>query len=229
MAHGGKTPTEIEAAAARLLRRPEKAAEIMQSMPADERRKVALAWAMTELEEEFVKADKDKDGKLTYNEFRAWAFKAIETGPQRDQTQEPTRQQLFYVAIGAVCPFMGFGMVDNGLMVIFGDVLDGTIGCLLGCSMLGCAALGNAISNVFGMLLHGTIHRCSEKLGLPDPHLTNQQRKLHSVHNWSTGGSTVGVFIGCLLGMLPLLVMDQTAKEEQRSHAKTHHEEEAKH
>lgn len=215
----------IEKAAANLLRRPEKAADIIANLPMEERRRVALAWAMTELEEEFVKADKDKDGSLTYKEFKQWAFKAIETGPKRQEDVAPTRQQCIYVAIGACIPFMGFGFVDNGLMVLFGDVIDGTFGCLFGCSMLACAALGNAISNVFGMLLHGSIHRWSDKVGLPDPRLTNGQRKMHVVHNWSTFGSCVGVFVGCLLGMLPLLLMDQTKKEEERAHAKVHGEE----
>jgi len=223
----GRPTQSLERAASKLMRRPDKAAEIMEKMPPEERRRVALAWAMTELEEEFVKADKDKDGKLTYAEFKAWAFKAIETGPKRDTHEEPARKQLVYVAAAAVVPFMGFGMVDNGLMVIFGDVIDGTFGTMFGCSMLACAALGNAVSNIFGMVFHGTIHRWSEKLGLPDPHLSLQQRKLPSVHNWSTLGSTVGVFTGCLLGMTPLLFMDQTAKEEQRAHAKHDHNEHA--
>jgi len=223
----GRPTQSLERAASKLMRRPDKAAEIMEALPPQERRRVALAWAMTELEEEFVKADKDKDGKLTYTEFKAWAFNAIQTGPKRDTHEEPTRKQLMYVAIATTIPFMGFGMVDNGLMVIFGDVIDGTFGTMFGCSMLACAAFGNAVSNIFGMCMHGTIHRWSEKIGLPDPHLSLQQRKLSSVHNWSTLGSTVGVFTGCLLGMTPLLFMNQTAKEEQRAHAKHDQQEQA--
>merc|ERR1719410_2345657 len=111
VALGGKKSDKVAKAAANMLRRPERTAEIMANLPVEERRKVALAWAMTELEEEFTKADKDRDGKLTYKEFKAWAFKAIESGPQRDTTEPPTRQQCIYVALGAIFPFMGFGMV----------------------------------------------------------------------------------------------------------------------
>merc|ERR1712232_1078575 len=168
--------------------------------------------------------DKDRDGKLGYTEFKMWALKTIETGPQRDTAKPPTNRQLLFVSVGALVPFVGFGMVDNGLMVIFGDVIDGTLGCLLGASMLASAALGNAISNIFGMLLHGTITKGAGALGLPDAHLTLAQRKLPLVHFWSTAGSAIGVFAGCMLGMLPLLFMDQTKKEEERAHAKTHHE-----
>lgn len=188
---------------------------------------MALAWALTELEEEFVKADRDKDGKLTYQEFKNWAVKAIQKGPEREVGERPTNRQLFCVTLGALVPFVGFGAVDNGLMVVFGDALDGTLGCMLGTSMLASAALGNAISNIFGMLLHGSITKGADRLGLPDPHLTLAQRKLPVVHYWSTAGSTIGVFTGCLLGMVPLLFMDQTKKEEERSHAKVHQDQEA--
>mmetsp|Transcript_131101 Transcript_131101/g.327083 ORF Transcript_131101/g.327083 Transcript_131101/m.327083 type:complete len:280 (+) Transcript_131101:67-906(+) len=216
------TPHAVEKAAVKLLRRPEKAAEVLANLPVEQRRSVALAWALTELEEEFVKADRDKDGKLTYAEFKTWAQEVINTGPKRVDVEEPTQRQLCAVAIATSVPFIGFGMVDNGLMVIFGDVLDSTMGMCLGCSMLASAALGNAISNVFGMLLHGSINKGADRLGLPDPRLTLSQRKLPVVHHWSTAGSTVGVFIGCLLGMTPLLFMDQTRKEEERACAKLH-------
>jgi len=194
----------------------------LASLPPEQRRSVALAWALTELEEEFVKADRDKDGKLTYAEFKTWAEQVIRTGPSRVRVEDPTSWQLSAVAIAASVPFVGFGMVDNGLMVIFGDALDSTMGMCLGCSMLASAALGNAISNVFGMLLHGSINKGADKLGLPDARLTLAQRKLPKVHHWSILGSTVGVFTGCLLGMTPLFFMDQTRKEEERACAKLH-------
>merc|ERR1712113_721737 len=127
----------------------------------------------------------------------------IETGPQQATVNRPTNAQLGCVAVRACVPFIGFGMVDNGLMVIYGDAIDGTIGMKLGMSMLASAALGNAISNIFGMLFHGTINKWALKLGLPDAHLTLAQQKLPVTHYASTAGSTVGVFTGCLLGMTP--------------------------
>merc|ERR1712118_319259 len=70
------------------------------------------------------------------------------------------------------------------------------------------------------MLSHGTVHRCGDKIGLPDPRLTLAQRQMKIVHTYSTAGSTMGVFVGCLLGMAPLLFMDQKAKEAERAAAK---------
>jgi hypothetical protein len=210
----------IEAAAAKMLKKPDKALEVLSKLNPEDRRAVALSWAMTELEEEFIKADTDHDGQLSYTEFKDWAIRTIQSGPKRDEVTPPTNRQFAYVTLGALVPFVGFGMVDNGLMVIYGDVIDGTLGVMFGFSMLASAALGNAISNIFGMILHGTIHKWSDKLGIPDPHLTLAQRKLPRVLLWTTVGSTVGVFTGCMLGMAPLFFMNQTKKEEERAATK---------
>eukprot|EP00933_Yihiella_yeosuensis_P054588 TRINITY_DN53071_c0_g1_i1.p1 TRINITY_DN53071_c0_g1~~TRINITY_DN53071_c0_g1_i1.p1 ORF type:complete len:323 (+),score=59.06 TRINITY_DN53071_c0_g1_i1:28-969(+) len=224
----GSHHTSVERTAAKISRQPEILAEMMSNLPKEQRRAIALSWALTELEEEFAKADKDSDGKLSYKEFREWALKVIDTGPKRQEVTRVSQKQCLYVALAAFIPFVGFGAVDNGLMVIYGDVIDGTLGVTFGFSMLASAALGNAVSNIFGMLLHGTITKQADKIGLPDPRLTLAQQKLPRVHYWSTAGSTIGVFTGCILGMSPLLFMNQTEKEEARSAGKLHHEPETK-
>ena len=46
------------------------------------------------------------------------------------------------------------------------------------------------------------------KLGLPDPMLTTEQLKSAAVKRTTLISSAVGIAVGCLLGMLPLLFMD---------------------
>ena len=46
------------------------------------------------------------------------------------------------------------------------------------------------------------------KLGLPDPMLTTEQLKSSAVKRTTLISSAVGIAVGCLLGMLPLLFMD---------------------
>lgn len=111
---------------------------------------------MAELEDEFAKADYDRDGDLTYAEFHAWANRTINTGPEAADV-EVTPAQLRALAGRTMVPFMGFGFTDNCLMVLSGDFIDGTIGVALGISTLAAAALGNAFSNSMGMVLHGGI------------------------------------------------------------------------
>jgi hypothetical protein len=76
---------------------------------------------------------------------------------------------------------MGFGLVDNAMMIMTGEAIDGSLGLLLGLSTLAAAALGNAFSNGLGMVLHGTIERSAGAIGMPDPRLTLHQRNLSAV------------------------------------------------
>jgi hypothetical protein len=41
---------------------------------------------------------------------------------QKAPFTEPTRDQLTMLAISAAVPFIGFGFMDNALMIIFGEV-----------------------------------------------------------------------------------------------------------
>jgi Transmembrane protein 65 len=53
------------------------------------------------------------------------------------------------------------------------------------------------------------------KLGLPDPGLSRGQMKLKSVRVASHIGCAIGVSIGCLIGMFPLLLLPDTKSLEE--------------
>jgi hypothetical protein len=55
----------------------------------------------------------------------------------------------------------------------------------------------------------GVIEAASHKLGLPDAKLTPSQSKLPRVKIVTNLGASFGITIGCLLGLLPLLWIDQ--------------------
>ena len=44
--------------------------------------------------------------------------------PPTSRKKEPTKDQLNLVFLRQLPPFIGFGMVDNGLMIISGDIID---------------------------------------------------------------------------------------------------------
>ena len=106
--------------------------------------------------------------------------------------------------------------VESRPRTVSGDLIDGTLGVVLGLSTLAAAALGNAFSNSLGMVLHGTIERFANAIGLPDPRLTVSQRSAQSVKNVRMASGIVGVLLGCLLGMFPLLFMNAHGKAEER-------------
>ena len=62
----------------------------------------------------------------------------------------------------------------------------------------------------------GVIEAASDKLGIPDPKLTAAQMRLRSVRMTSVVGSVIGIALGCLLGMVPLLWIDNDKSEEKK-------------
>jgi len=199
------TPTPAEMAQV-LASDPAALQAVIAALPSDSKRQAGLQWAMAELESEFAKADKNRDGRLTYREFRTWAEQVIVTGPAASK-EPPTPAQLRACFVTNCVPYVGFGMVDNAMMICSGEAIDQTLGLFLGLSTLGAAALGNAFSNGVGMVLHGTIERSALALGLPDPRLTLHQSSLPVVSNVRTAAGITGVLVGCILGMFPLLLM----------------------
>ena len=124
--------------------------------------------------------------------------------------------QLRLVALESGLVFVGFGTVDNAAMLFFGDQIDKTLGVALGISTLASAGLGNTISDILGIGLGGAVARFANSLGLPTATLTLQQTTLRSVRWARQFGATFGVVVGCLLGMTPLLFMDQHQTEKRK-------------
>jgi hypothetical protein len=189
----------------------------MAALPPAERKRVGLKFVANELEEEFGRADINRDGSLTFEEFKQWADELVKLGDDREQVKDPpTTYQLRAFYAQQMLPYVGFGLVDNALMVCMGEAIDGTLGVLLGLSTLGAAALGNAFSNGIGMGLHGVIERSAGALGLPDPRLTVHQRGLAVVKNLRMAAGITGVLLGCLLGMFPLFFMNAPSSQAHR-------------
>jgi hypothetical protein len=120
----------------------------------------------------------------------------------------PTREQLWRHATTAAVPMVGFGFMDNTVMLQMGNTLDCTLGVYLGLSTLSAAAMGQACSDVAGILFGDTVERAATKLGLPSAGLTLDQRRLAVSKRVALAGSCLGVMCGCCLGMVNLLFID---------------------
>lgn len=120
----------------------------------------------------------------------------------------PTQAQLYQVALANALPYFGFGLLDNGIMIVCGDVIDATLCVSLGFSTMAAAALGNTISDVAGIFSGDVIEKMAEKRGFKQPRLTEEQLQLPITKRYKTAGSVVGIVTGCLVGMFPLLLMD---------------------
>lgn len=82
------------------------------------------------------------------------------------------QKTLRVVFIHHAIPFIGFGFLDNFIMILAGEYIEHTIGLTFNFSVMACAALGNTISDVCGIGLAGYVEIMCVKMGLPVPTLT---------------------------------------------------------
>lgn len=143
------------------------------------------------LREELVNIEEEKAGTST-------------TGTNGTTVERPTGGQLFSVCLQNGLPFIGFGFIDNFLMITAGDLIEIYIGMFLPLSTMAAAGLGNGVSDVFGIgMAHHIEYYCSKLMN--QPRLTPQQWSLPIV-TWSMVISkSLCIFVGCLIGMFPLL------------------------
>uniref|UniRef100_A0A914YWN1 Transmembrane protein 65 n=1 Tax=Panagrolaimus superbus TaxID=310955 RepID=A0A914YWN1_9BILA len=104
-----------------------------------------------------------------------------------------------------IIPFIGFGFFDNVVMIIAGEYIDQRIGTIFVISTMASAALGNAISDLTGIGLSQYVEKAALFFGVKHPELSPKQfmsKKSRFIIHSSRG---IGLTIGCLVGMFPLL------------------------
>lgn len=114
---------------------------------------------------------------------------------------------------------VGFGFMDNIVMIQAGEAIDCSIGVMFGLSTLTAAGFGQCCSDVAGFTCGGVVDAAVSKLHLPHHGLSPAQLDMKISRICATAGGCVGVVIGCLLGMTSLLFMD-TDKAERAKRAK---------
>lgn len=127
---------------------------------------------------------------------------------------KPTWSDLKKLALCQSLPFIGFGFLDNLIMIVAGEYIDASIGASLTISTMAAAALGNTLSDVFGVGSAWYVETSARRLGMNPPNLTEEQLESTSARIAVNGGRAFGVMIGCLLGMFPLLFYASSEKEE---------------
>ncbi|KAI5691738.1 hypothetical protein MNV84_08475 [Leishmania braziliensis] len=192
--------------------------------------------------QEVEKADADQDRQISPKDFDHWFESALKRRQEEQKKRVTEGKQvthaengvsatastapsdvpvsntvplaaLFMIALEAALPFVGFGFLDNSTMILAGDMIDGSLGFYLNCSVLASAAMGNVCSGVLGMQVHGLIDNTVQKLNLNTPVLSEEQLKDRRVFLAGHLGGTLGIMLGLILGMLPLLFLDGDTNE----------------
>jgi len=156
-----------------------------------------------------------KRGTGQNQNFSTTAVKAKATTSEVD----PTNEQLRLLGIRSSIPMIGFGFMDNLVMIQAGEMIDISLGVTFGLSTLTAAGFGQIFSDVAGVLSGGAVDNLVSKLQIPHHNLSVKQLSLKSSRMAITSGQIFGVIIGCLLGMSCLLFMD-TSKADRMKKAK---------
>ncbi|XP_072317056.1 transmembrane protein 65-like [Eucyclogobius newberryi] len=143
-------------------------------------------------------------------------FESMAIAQGQMEIAPPTAAQLRYVLLHNALPFVGFGFLDNCIMILAGTQIEMSIGVILGISTMAAAALGNLVSDLAGLGLAGYVESLASRWGMPIPDLNPKQADMWQTRVSSHSGKALGVGIGCILGMFPLLFFKDDDKDEKK-------------
>uniref|UniRef100_A0A3P9KX20 Transmembrane protein 65 n=1 Tax=Oryzias latipes TaxID=8090 RepID=A0A3P9KX20_ORYLA len=156
---------------------------------------------------EFIYRLHPKERSCLLNELQS--FESIAIAQETLQPSPPTKAQIRYVLFHNAIPFVGFGFLDNAIMIA---ALQHQSVYLCVCAA---AALGNLVSDLAGLGLAGYVEALASKLGMQVPDLTPKQVDMWQTRLSSHMGKAIGVSIGCILGMFPLFFLSDDDEDKE--------------
>ena len=128
----------------------------------------------------------------------------------------PLRRQLVALGVRAGVPMVGFGVMDNLIMLTAGQQIEMGIGAVLGLSTLAAAGLGQIVSDVSGVFSGGAVDALAARLKL-QPHGLSQRQLTLPAARWARlFGQAGGIALGCTLGLSCLFFIDADQVERER-------------
>lgn len=102
---------------------------------------------------------------------------------------------------GAAIPMVGFGFMDNFIMITAGSAIDNTLGVQFGLATMTAAAIGQVVSDVSGVVFGDTMAKVFK---VSPARLTEAQKKLAVVGRIKLAGAVLGIVAGCTMGAVAL-------------------------
>jgi hypothetical protein len=174
----------------------------------------------------FSEADVDKDETLSREEFdrvlirfgdRGYRARGGKLGGTKGEARRALDEKAFSMTgdaaralfLSQAIPFVGFGFMDNAIMIIAGEYIEMSIGAALALSTMAAAGLGNLLSDIAGIGFSSKIESLTETfLKIRPPELSRAAAASFNARFVKMLGAVVGISVGCLLGMFPLLFFD---------------------
>ncbi|VDO01182.1 unnamed protein product [Rodentolepis nana] len=169
-----------------------------------ESRERSTSWAT-----EFVNSCSELEKKHLYDALR----KTSTESSQLKDSSPVSFRDLRLVFLASATPFIGFGFLDNFIMIVAGEYFDLTLAAVFGFSTMAAAGIGNLISDLCGLGLVGYVERYAMLFGVKSPLLSESQLQSACVRRYSNLGRMCGITLGCLIGMMPLLFFPSDEKE----------------
>lgn len=148
-------------------------------------------------------------------------FNRNKASAANEKIPRPTFEQLRIHYISNGLPMVGFGFMDETVMIQAGNAIDCSIGVTFGLSTLSAAAIGGLISNVSGIIFGGSLESLAKAAGLPNSNLTAAQRSLPFVKRNRLLSQAVGVLLGCTMGLVNLFFIDHERSSSLKLQQKT--------
>jgi hypothetical protein len=124
----------------------------------------------------------------------------------------PTAKQLAIHALKCAIPMIGFGFMDNTIMIHAGHYIDCTLGVTFSLSTLAAAGIGQIFSGIGGVLFGDTLEtvfRQSTGGTNTTQKLSTVQKTMRSARIAGVTGGILGVTLGCTLGLINLFFVDE--------------------
>ncbi|XP_052896208.1 transmembrane protein 65 isoform X2 [Anopheles moucheti] len=165
----------------------------------------------------------EDERELLMNTLKQFESNKVKAKFEAETVPVPPTSDLMKLGLVNALPFIGFGFLDNFTMIIAGDYIEHTLGLFMCISTMAAAALGNTISDVIGIGSAFYVEKLAEMSGVKPPKLSPIQLEMKASRRAANLGRVLGITIGCLLGMCPLLFMKEDKdkdKDKEKDKAK---------
>ncbi|XP_058061387.1 transmembrane protein 65 isoform X2 [Anopheles bellator] len=157
----------------------------------------------------------EDERELLMNTLKQFESNKVKAEFEAETVPPPATAALMKLGLLNALPFIGFGFLDNFTMIIAGDYIEHTLGLFMCISTMAAAALGNTISDVIGIGSAFYVEKLAEMSGVKPPKLSPIQLEMKSSRRAANLGRVVGITIGCLLGMCPLLFKTEDKEKDK--------------
>ncbi|XP_049533408.1 transmembrane protein 65 isoform X2 [Anopheles darlingi] len=162
----------------------------------------------------------EDERELLMNTLKQFESNKVKAKFEAETVPPPVTSDLMKLGLVNALPFIGFGFLDNFTMIIAGDYIEHTLGLFMCISTMAAAALGNTISDVIGIGSAFYVEKIAEMSGVKPPKMSPIQLEMKCSRRAANLGRVLGITIGCLLGMCPLLFMNEDKEKDKDKAAK---------